>query len=278
MSTIRSRPVILISCSHEPFEISGFGVLPHHAVFERYVEAVVAAIDCTPLLLPAIGRPELAREYVDLADGAVLTGAASNVEPRHYGASCSEDPSKLDPLRDETTLPFIRAAVAAGLPLLGICRGMQELNVALGGTLHHRVHEVPGRADHRAPRDCALPDRYLPKHGLTVTEDSWLSRLLAAKGVGVDGLRVNSLHGQAVDALGRGVVVEATADDGTVEAIRAAGAPALALGVQWHPEWYLDRTPLNRAIFEELGRASWERLSARSAGGARKFVEAADVG
>jgi putative glutamine amidotransferase len=262
------RPVVLVSCSYEDFDVQGFGTLKHQAVFERYVDAIVSAFDCTPLLLPALGDAERAREYAELADGAVLTGAASNIAPVLYGGLYPEDAAKLDPRRDGTTLPFVRAAIAAGVPVLGLCRGLQEMNVALGGTLHQRVHEMPTRADHRAPRDRPVAERYLPAHSLRVRENSWLESILVARGIDVRTLSVNSLHGQAIDALGRGVVVEATAEDGTVEAIRVADAPAFAFGVQWHAEWYVEQTPLHAAIFEEFGRACRDRRALRSRGSA----------
>lgn len=266
MSRVGPRPVVLISCSNEPFELAGCGVLWHHVVFERYVDAVCAALDCTPLLLPTVGGVERARQYAELVDGVVLTGAASNIAPDAYGGALPEDPAKLDRKRDQTTLPLVGVAINIGLPLLGLCRGAQEINVALGGTLHQRVHEVPGRADHRAPRDRAFAERYLPAHRLHVCEGSWLARVLGARGVDIHALSVNSLHEQAIDALGRGVVVEALAEDGTVEAIRVATADAFAVGVQWHAEWHLEQTPLHAAIFEEFGRACWAHLRARGGG------------
>lgn len=262
---LRDRPVVLISCSNTEFEIPGIGRLHYQSVFDQYVDAVATAFDCTPVLLPALdGRSDLCHEYVRLADGAILTGAISNVAPEIYGGTLPEPPEKRDARRDQTVLPFVRAAIAEGLPLLGICRGLQEINVALGGTLHQRVHDVPGRLDHRAQRDRAFRDRYLPSHALHVRKGGWLERILVARGIAPDALHVNSLHGQAIDVLGQSVVVEATAEDGTIEAIRVAGAPALTLGVQWHAEWYVQQTPLHAAIFDELRRACLARRSSRT--------------
>ncbi len=167
--TARYRPIVLITCSHTEFAVPGIGPLYHHTVFERYVDAVASTLDCTPLLLPALsGHSEALADCIRLADGALLTGDASNVGPEIYGGASAEETEKRDPHRDETVLPFVRAAIADGLPLLGICRGLQEINVALGGTLYQRVHDVPGRLDHRAPRSRTFTERYLPAHRLNV--------------------------------------------------------------------------------------------------------------
>lgn len=261
----RPRPIILISCSHTLFEVPGIGSLRHQAVFERYVDAVSSAMDSTPLLLPALHRqPEAIRDYARLADGILLTGDASNIAPELYGGVLSEASDLQDVDRDETVLPLVRAAIAEGVPLLGICRGLQEINVALGGGLHQRVHEVPGRHNHRAPRDRSFPERYLPAHPLLVQKGSWLEDVLLARGIVPSQLRVNSLHGQAIDKLGQSVIVQATADDGTVEAIRVGNAPALTIGVQWHAEWYIQETPLHAAIFDEFRQACLKRHVSRN--------------
>jgi putative glutamine amidotransferase len=260
-----SRPVVLIACSHAPFELAGIGTIRYQSVFERYVDAVVSVLDCIPVLVPALGGSDVrAREYAQLADGAVLPGAISNVAPELYGGAFPEDEAKRDPLRDATTLPLVRAALEEGLPVLGICRGLQEINVALGGTLHQRVHELPGRLDHRAPQGRTFAERYSPSHDLIVKAGSWLERILVARGVDPRTLRVNSLHGQAADTLGRSIVAEATAPDGTVEAIRVTDAKALTLGVQWHAEWYVRETPLHAAVFDEFRGACLARHALRT--------------
>jgi putative glutamine amidotransferase len=263
-------PVVAVACSLEQFELPGFGTLPHHAVYERYVD-VLTNLDVSPLLIPAVGRrhksdaSSLASDYVPLLDGLVLPGGSANVDPELYGArDTDDDPSKRDPDRDATTLPLIRAALRAGVPILGICRGMQEMNVALGGTLIPSVHEVPGRRNHRSRKDRAFPDRYDAVHPLHIAPGSWMERELVASRVGTSGLSVNSLHGQGVDRLGHGIVAEAWADDGTIEAIRMADAPSLALGVQWHLEWHVE-TPLHAALLAAFGRACERRAVHRAA-------------
>jgi putative glutamine amidotransferase len=259
-SVTHHRPVVLVSC-----DLRGFGTLKYQTVFERYVDALVSAFDCTPLLMPALGAsPARQRHYVELADGALLTGSISDVGPEFYGEAPQEELRNQDPQRDGTTLPFVREAIAANLPLMGICRGLQEINVALGGTLHQRVHECPGRRDHRSPEELPFPERYLPAHPLHVKEGGWLERVLLARNINPSALSVNSQHGQAAKALGKGVVIEAIADDGTIEAIHVPSAPALAFGVQWHAEWYVETTPLHNALFKEFERACHQRVIARA--------------
>ena len=203
-----------------------------HATPSRYGAAVIGGAGAMPILLPPVGDGMVA--LLDRLDGLLLSGSPSNVEPHRYGAAQSLTPDRHDPHRDNTTLPMIRAALARGLPVLAICRGIQELNVALGGTLHQQVQDLPGRLDHRGgtgtPEHC-----YRPKH--TVRLSGHLARI-----IGRAEIEVNSLHEQALDALGEGMVAEAVAPDGTIEAVRVAGAPGWAFGVQWHPEWHYART------------------------------------
>jgi putative glutamine amidotransferase len=258
-SLTRHRPVVLVSC-----DLRRFGALKYQAVFERYVDALVSAVDCIPLLMPALGAsPARVRHYVELADGALLTGSISDVGPEFYGEAPHDELGDKDPQRDGTTLPFVCEAIAASLPIMGICRGLQEINVALGGTLHQRVHECPGRRDHRSSEELPFPERYLPAHPLHVKEGGWLERVLLAHDIDPNTLSVNSQHGQAAKALGKGVVIEATADDGTIEAIHVPSAPALAFGVQWHAEWYVEKTPLHNVLFSEFERACQQRLVGR---------------
>jgi putative glutamine amidotransferase len=170
------------------------------------------------------------------------------VHPSHYGAGESLTPDRHDPARDATTLPLIRAAVARGLPVLTICRGIQELNVAMGGTLLQNVHDLPGRHDHRGKGDGSIEVAYGPKHMVSVT--GALARI-----VGANQIMVNSLHGQAVDRPGDGLAVDAVADDGTIEAVSAPNAPGFVLGLQWHPEWRWAENPASVAIFRAFREA-----------------------
>jgi putative glutamine amidotransferase len=182
-------------------------------------------------------------------DGLLFTGAPSNVAPGHYGSSLRPG-TELDEIRDATTLPLLRAAIDAGKPLLAICRGFQELNVALGGSLHQHVHEIPGRLDHREPADAPPDIEYGPSHSIAIAPGGLLARLS-----GMGEAMVNSLHHQGVDRLAPDLTAEAHAPDGQIEAVSHPGAKAFLLGVQWHPEWAFARDPLSRAIFAGFGRA-----------------------
>ena len=221
------------------------GGLVQHATPARYGAALMGAADALPILLPPVGEGLLA--LLDRIDGLLLSGSPSNVLPHHYGEQHSETPDWHDPHRDGTTLPLARAAIARGMPVLAICRGIQELNVALGGTLHQRVHALPGRMDHRAGE--GTPDhQFRLKHPVTVSGQ--LARI-----VGATEIMVNSLHGQAIARPADGLAVEAVAPDGTIEAVRVASAPGWAFGVQFHPEWHWATDAPSRAIFAAFGDA-----------------------
>lgn len=183
-----------------------------------------------------------------------MTGSPSNVEPHRYRGPASAPGTLHDPQRDATTLPLIPRAVAAGVPVLAICRGFQEMNVAFGGTLHQKVHEVAGLMDHRDDESLPLDEQYGPAHDV-ILEACGLLRGLA----GAERVRVNSLHSQGVDRLGGDLVVEARAPDGLVEAFRVRSAPRFAVAVQWHPEWKVMSNDFSRALFAAFGAASRER-------------------
>ncbi len=221
-----------------------------HATPARYGDAVIGGSGAMPILLPPVGEGLL--HMLDRIDGLLLSGSPSNVAPACYGVEQDETPEWHDPHRDATTLPLIRTALARGLPVLAICRGIQELNVALGGTLHQRVHTMAGRMDHRAGEG-TMDQRYAAKHDIALTGQ--MARML-----GRTATKVNSLHGQAIDRLAPGLVVEATAPDGTIEAVRVATAPGWAFGVQWHPEWRFAENADSMALFQAFGEACRARL------------------
>jgi len=225
---------------------------PHmfHAVGEKYITAIANAAGGAPLLIPALGGGLAVAEMLANLDGLLFTGSPSNVEPHHYGGEASDQGTLHDPHRDATTLPLMRAAIDAGLPVFAVCRGFQEMNVVFGGSLHQKVQDVPGRMDHREDSSQPLEVQYGPAHEVRLRDSGYLQRLL-----GRDTLEVNSLHSQGIDRLGEGLVVEATASDGTIEAFCVADAPVFALAVQWHPEWQVMKNPQSLALFEAFGDA-----------------------
>jgi len=210
-----------------------------------------------PVLVPALGPDIDLPSLLDACDGLLLTGSPSNVEPHHYGGPASEPGTLHDPNRDATTLPLIPRAVAAGLPVLAICRGFQEMNVAYGGTLNPRLHEVPGNLDHRDDESLPLGAQYAPAHEVLLEPGGQLQKI-----AGKDRLHVNSLHSQGVEMLGPDLAVEARAPDGVIEAFRVADSATFALGLQWHPEWQFAKDPFSRALFAAFGTASRQRAIA----------------
>ena len=219
-----------------------------HGVIDRYPNAVIDAAGCLPVLIPAIGLKVDVCVLLDRLDGLVLTGSPSNVHPSHYGAEPSHPEILHDLERDATTLPLIREAIRRDLPILAICRGIQELNVALGGTLHQRVHEVPGRLNHRSRRDS--PDGpYGPAHSVILTAGGLLTSLAGAAEV-----MVNSLHSQGIDRPAPTLRVEAVAPDGQIEAVSLPGA-RFVVGVQWHPEYEALGNPFSSALFSAFAEA-----------------------
>jgi putative glutamine amidotransferase len=225
-----------------------------HMAGEKYIEAVAAGANAVPVLIPALGSEIDLPSLLDACDGLLLTGSASNVEPHHYGGPASEPGTLHDSNRDATTLPLIPQAIAAGLPVLAICRGFQEMNVAFGGTLHQRLHEVQGYLDHREDESTPLDVQYGPAHEVLLEPGGVLRKI-----AGQDRLQVNSLHWQGIETLGKDLAVEARAPDGVIEAFRVADAPNFALSVQWHPEWQFAQNPFSRALFAAFGEASRAR-------------------
>jgi putative glutamine amidotransferase len=228
---------------------------PFHVVGDKYIRAVSDGAGALPLLIPALGGGIDPADLVNRLDGLLVTGSPSNVEPGHYQGSASVSGTLHDPQRDATTLPLIRAALAAGVPMLAICRGIQELNVALGGTLHQRVQELPGKLDHRADDSRPVEEQYAKVHPVRLTPGGLLAGI-----TGCQEIRVNSIHAQAIDRLAHGLAVEATAPDGLIEAVSVTDAPAFALAVQWHPEWRYWECPDSTALFAAFGRACAERV------------------
>jgi putative glutamine amidotransferase len=237
------QPVVLVPACNR-----WIGEHPFHVAGRKYVDAVRLA-GALPLVVPRL-QPQEVDEVLELAHGVLLTGSRSNVHPSVFGESVHDPSLPLDPERDAWTLPLVNRALARGLPLLGICRGMQEVNVALGGTLHQAVQEVPGLADHRAVETAPVEVQYGPAHAVRVVPGGVLQAI-----VGLPGFEVNSLHGQGVGTLAAGLQIEALAPDGLVEAFSMPGAPGFNLCVQWHPEWQAADNPVSMKLLQAFGAA-----------------------
>ena len=248
-----ARPLIGI-----PADRRMVGAHPFHMVGEKYARAVLEAAEAAPVLIPSLAEELGLDELLQRLDGLLFTGSPSNVEPHRYEGPPSAPGTLHDPARDATTLPLIRKAVQAQVPVFGICRGFQEMNVAFGGTLHQKLQEVPGHLDHRDDETQPLEVQYGPAHDVTL-EPGGLLRSLSNS----DHVKVNSLHNQGIDRLGAELAVEARAPDGVIEAFRVRAARRFALAVQWHPEWRVMSDPFSRALFAAFGQASRERASAK---------------
>jgi len=229
-----------------------------HCVGEKYLVAVAEGANAVPVIIPSLGSGGHLDAVVAQLDGLLLPGSPSNVEPHHYGGDPSEEGTLHDPQRDATTLPLIQKIVQAGIPLLAICRGFQEMNVAYGGTLWPKVHEVQGFNDHRDDESLSLDEQYGPVHDVTLQPGGHLHRI-----AGCDRIRVNSLHWQGVRSLAPGLDLEARAADGLVEAFSVRGARRFAIGVQWHPEWKAMSNPFSRALFAEFGQAAHDHATGK---------------
>ncbi|MBG6220789.1 MULTISPECIES: gamma-glutamyl-gamma-aminobutyrate hydrolase family protein [unclassified Janthinobacterium] len=240
------RPIVLVPACQRPL-----GNHVWHMAQEKYLHAVLRGAGCMPLLLPALGVEADLEAALQIADGVMLTGSASNVDARLYGEQILHPDLPQDPARDATTLPLIRAALARQLPLLAICRGFQEVNVALGGSLHQAVHALPGMLEHRENVLDPLARQYACAHRIKLMPEGLLSRLLG----GASEMMVNSLHGQGIARLAEGLLVEAWADDGLVEAYTLASAAGFTLAVQWHPEWQVEDHPQSMRLFGAFGQA-----------------------
>ena len=217
-------------------------------------------VDCIPMLLPPVGSAVDAVELVSHIDGLVLTGGRANVEPHHYDGPAFPDDEIIDPGRDALVLPLVRACIAARVPVFGICRGIQEINVALGGSLHYRIHQLAGKNDHRRPRreDVSTEEIFRPNHLVRLTPGGLFQAL-----TGQDEMMVNSLHGQGIERLGEGLVVEATSPDDVVEGLRYDDDAHFIVGVQWHAEWQPDKHVLSGALYTAFGEAARARAARR---------------
>ncbi len=237
---------VSVSCSTDnPVKIT------HHSTGDKYLRSVMVGAGATPLLIPALGDALEFSDVVNRIDGLMLTGGRANIEPHHYGGPPFPDDEIIDPGRDATVLPLIRACIDQGVPVFGICRGIQEINVALGGSLHYRLHLLPGKIDHRMRHDVeSNEERMERRHVIALTPGGLFESLVETNEV-----MVNTLHGQGIDRIADGLEIEAMSPDGVIEGVCLRDTGSFAVGVQWHAEWQIEKNPLSRQLFETFGEA-----------------------
>lgn len=242
-----SRPVVgIIGNFHligDDYRVQAIGMIN--------IEAVSKVTNALPLMVPADPHFVDLDTLMDACDGFVCTGGRPNVHPSYYGEEVTEAHGTFDECRDALVLPLIRACVDRGQPVLGICRGFQEFNVAYGGSLYPEIRDLPGRMNHRMPPDGTIEEKFALRHDVTLERGSVFEKLW-----GSDKVLVNSLHGQGIKVPGERIVIEGVAEDTTPEAIRVKDAPGFALAVQWHPEWNAANDPVSRPLFEAFGKAA----------------------
>src|SRR5438477_2803653 len=247
-------PVVGIPCDYRMI-----GRHPFHAAGDKYVRAVRESTSAVTLLVPSLAEPIPPEEILASVDGLLFTGSPSNVAPRHYGGPTAREGVLQDANRDATTLPLLKAAIAAGTPILCLCRGFQELNVALGGTLHQHVQEIDGRLDHREDHEASLEEQYGPAHEVRVLDGGMLVKIVRETR-----FKVNSLHSQGIDRVAPPLRADAIAPDETVEAVSMPGANGFVLGIEWHPEWRWAENPISRQIFDAFATAVRDHAGRKS--------------
>ncbi len=250
-----TNPVTFVGLPADTYENHGF---MFHSLGDKYVRAVQEVADCIPLMIPSVDTLHLG-ELLQPFDGILMTGAVSNVHPPHYGEEPTADHEPYDHARDATTLALIRTVIDRGIPLFCICRGFQELNVVLGGTLETELQRGEGRLDHRAPKSEDTDVRYAASHKIAITKGGMLERML-----GKQETMVNSIHRQGIKKLAPGLTAEAVAPDGIIEAVSVKGAKSFAFGTQWHPEYKAARNPDSVKLFQAFGDAVRAHHRARS--------------
>jgi len=247
-----TRPVVGIISNHFLIDDQ----YPAHIGGTMNTEAVARVSGCLPLLIPADPAVAPLSDLLDTCDGFLLTGGRPNVHPEEYGELPTQAHGDFDRRRDGLTLPLVRACIARGQPVLGLCRGFQEINVAMGGTLHPEIRDLPGRMNHRMPPDGTLEEKFELRHCVRFSDGGVFHRIMGAESV-----MTNSLHGQGIKDPGDRIVIDGVADDGTPEAIYVNGADGFSMAVQWHPEWNAEQDPVSRPLFSAFGQAArtWAR-------------------
>ncbi|WNC68872.1 gamma-glutamyl-gamma-aminobutyrate hydrolase family protein [Thalassotalea nanhaiensis] len=255
--TSKSIPIVGVICDRDII-----GPHPFHIAGDKYLQAILGGSKCQPVLIPALANDLQIEQLIELVDGVLLTGGYSMVNPLHYQDEPAHPDTKLDVERDNSSLLLIKAAIEKGVPLLGICRGFQEMNVAFGGSLHQNLHHVGQFIEHREDKDLPLEQQYSESHTIKITEHGLLHTILNEKSIDV-----NSLHTQGVNELGDGLTVEAVAEDGLVEAFSVNSANSFAMAVQWHPEWQYKNNQHSIKIFTEFGKACANRQKVKQHNG-----------
>ena len=233
-----------------------------HINGQRYITSVNKFSKCIAVQIPSLGSEYDYDDLLERFDGILLTGGRANIEPHHYGGRPFPPDEPIDPERDATVLRIIPACIKSGIPLLGICRGLQEINVAMGGSLHYRINEIPGKNDHRMPRGDQVTEEeiFSLRHSVDLTLGGSFEKM-----VGKNTILVNTLHGQGIDRLGEGIFVEAISEDNVIEGIRITKHPNFAAAVQWHTEYHPERKEhtLSRKLYEAFGCAAKKRMESR---------------
>ena len=249
-----AKPIIAV-----PADIREFDGTSWHAAQNQYVNAALKVADVMSFIVPAFENGNDIDAILDRVDGLLVSGSATNVHPSLYGVEASEIDGPFDPGRDATAIPLIQRALERAIPVLAICRGIQELNVALGGTLATEIQDQPGIWDHRKPKDVSRDEAFAVRQPIQIKEGSCIARYL-----GTGEVMVNSLHRQAIWKAAPRLAVEAVADDGTIEAVSVVDAKGFAIGVQWHPEYWAETDKPSRALFEAFGDAVREYVKQRA--------------
>jgi len=242
-------PLVGVICDREIL-----GPHPFHIAGDKYIQALVSASHCLPVLIPALTDDFAVNQLLATLDGILLTGGYSMVDPLHYQKQAAETGTKLDTFRDNTSLSLIAGAIEQGVPIFGICRGFQEMNVALGGSLHQKLHEQGKYIEHRENKELPLAQQYAGSHSVNLTSGGQLEKILKQKAI-----EVNSLHTQGVDRLAENLLIEAVSRDGLVEAVSVANSSSFAMAVQWHPEWQVQDNENSLKIFHAFGQACLAR-------------------
>jgi putative glutamine amidotransferase len=250
-------PIVGIICDKEIIGPHAF-----HIAGDKYIQAITNGSNCLPILISALGEPTHYEQLLDILDGILLTGGYSMIDPLNYQAMAAEKGTKLDTARDATSLPLVRKAIDKGIPLLGICRGFQEINVALGGSLHQKLHKDSRYFEHREDNNQSLVEQYSASHKVNLTQAGKLTAIIDKESI-----EVNSLHTQGVDQLAKGLTVEAYAEDGLVEAFSVDKADTFAIAVQWHPEWQFKDNENSVKLFNAFGQACLSRKLMRDING-----------